>query len=452
MIKNVIKRDGSKQKFMPEKINGWGEWGGMDNTSWSDVVMQTVDRFDGECSSEEIQDTMIEICLGKKDPAAFKMAGRLYAGQYFKQLFGGHDSAPSLVDFYRDMTDKGIWKGMNYSVRELKELDKVLDHSEDLSYSYTSLKQIKRKYAINNKFTKTCYETPQLCFMRVAMATMNRMPKERRLYDVKKLFNYLKWQWISPSTPFLNGPGTGFNGYASCCVSLGDDTAESIHALTAIAYSMTVLQAGQGSYQRTRSIKDPVAGGRIEHQGKLPYWKCIESNVGANRQHTRGGSCTVGYDCLDPDFETHLRAKSVKTLDEKRIDHLDYSPALHPEIIRKALRNEDWMLVSLYYARDLHDLLFSSDEQAFLDEYERVKNDSSIPKKFINARELIILYGRIRNENGRLFRFNPKESNYHTPFKETIWSSNLCQEIFLPTYAYRDLIDLYSEDSEGEIA
>jgi len=62
MIKNVIKRDGSKQKFMPEKINGWGEWGGMDNTSWSDVVMQTVDRFDGECSSEEIQDTMIEIC------------------------------------------------------------------------------------------------------------------------------------------------------------------------------------------------------------------------------------------------------------------------------------------------------------------------------------------------------------------------------------------------------
>jgi ribonucleoside-diphosphate reductase alpha chain len=41
--------------------------------------------------------------------------------------------------------------------------------------------------------------------------------------------------------------------------------------------------------------------------------------------------------------------------------------------------------------------------------------------------------------------------NRHTPFKDTIWSSNLCQEIGLPSTAYSSVEELYKEDGDGEI-
>ena len=57
-------------------------------------------------------------------------------------------------------------------------------------------------------------------FLGMAMATMKDMPKERKLKDVEKLYNYLSDLKINAPTPLMNALRTSFKGYASCCVIL----------------------------------------------------------------------------------------------------------------------------------------------------------------------------------------------------------------------------------------
>lgn len=60
---------------------------------------------------------------------------------------------------------------------------------------------------------------------------------------------------------------------------------------------------------------------------------------------------------------------------------------------------------------------------------------------------------RVQEETGRMYEHNTAEMNRHTPFKQSIYSSNLCQEVMLPTYAYTSVEGLYVEgDGVGEIA
>ena len=57
------------------------------------------------------------------------------------------------------------------------------------------------------------------------------------------------------------------------------------------------------------------------------------------------------------------------------------------------------------------------------------------------------------NETGRIYEHNIYELNHHTPFKDTIYSSNLCSEIALPTKPYHHMSELYAEDGDtGEVA
>ena len=69
MIKTIIKRDGSKEHFLAEKINGWGEWAAENlgkYVNWSDVVLDTVARLPENTSAVDLQETLIQTCLDKK--------------------------------------------------------------------------------------------------------------------------------------------------------------------------------------------------------------------------------------------------------------------------------------------------------------------------------------------------------------------------------------------------
>jgi ribonucleoside-diphosphate reductase alpha chain len=58
----------------------------------------------------------------------------------------------------------------------------------------------------------------------------------------------------------------------------------------------------------------------------------------------------------------------------------------------------------------------------------------------------------MQEETGRMYEHNTEEMNRHSPFKDTIYSSNLCQEIGLPTQGYKSVEDLYVDSGdEGEI-
>lgn len=453
MITKVIKSDGSEVVFDPERLNKAAIFGDDGNGNWSHIALDAYKRLYDGCTTKEVNQAIIDACISRKDEAHARMAGRVLVGQIYKEAFGGFTKIPSLPNFYHRMVDSGYWEDMGYTGLELTALEAVIDHSKDLSYGYAVLKQFRDKYGIKDAVNDILFESPQMMFMGMAMAVMKNMPKARRIKDVTKLYTYLSDLKINAPTPYLNGLRTGKTGYASCCVIKADDTAKSIGVAREVAYTMTVKQAGIGYYLASRSIGDGVRGNTIKHMGKLPYYRGIDAGVKENRQQSRGGSATVSFLALDPQIDELIRLRNPMTVTSKRINTMDYSVGINKSFVNRVAKNLDWMLVSYKDAPQLHDGMFTMTMEEFDSEVDKISKDASIPKTWIKARDLAIEIITQRTETGRLYVYWTDEMNRHTPFKEIIYSSNLCCEISLPTKGYSDMRNLFKYDAEdGEVA
>ena len=424
MLKLIKKRSGIIVNFEPNKLNKWAEWASNNNVDWSEVALKAYSKcFDG-CTTKDLQQALIDACLEFQSTKHFKMAGRLLIGDIYKSAFGTI-VIPELYDFYQKMVRLDLWEEMNYTKEEFEYLNSFIDHKKDLQLGYSEVKQLKDKYLITDRTTKKCFESPQFMFMGMALANMQNQPKERRLNDVIKLYQYLSDKKINAPTPFMSNLRTKHRGYASCCVYNTLDTAKSLAAGDHIAYMMTCASAGIGANVITRSKGDPVRNGTIEHQGKRGYYTMIQSAVKANLQNSRGGSATVHCTVLDPEIEDILSLKSVTTPTNLRIAGVDYSIGFNSYFIEKVQNNEQWMLVSLVNANELYSALYSNDIEKFKEEYSKYLN-SDKPKTLIDARSLANEILKQSIETGRIYLHMIDAMNTHTPFKEPIYLSNLC--------------------------
>lgn len=451
MIKNVRKSDGRLEPFNPDNLNKWAEFAAGCDVDWSAIALEACRKCYDGCSTADLHKAMIDACVEREDHNHLQMAGKILAGQIYKEAFGGFRKIPTLAEFYKKMVAMNHWEKMDYSDSEIEQLNDVVDHDIDIKYNYTTLHQMKDKYLIKNRVENKVLESPQFMFMGMAMQNMQGMPKSRRIEDIKKLYKYLNELKINTPTPMLVNMRTPHKGYASCCVYTADDNVKSLAVGDHITYMMTCASAGIGAHLNTRSKGDPVKEGRVVHQGKLPYYRMIQSASHANMQASRGGAATVYYSVLDPELFDLLALKNPTTVTQKRIRDIDYALLVNRYFVEKVAKNQDWMLVSLYDAPKLYDLLYSPDYEAFKEEYDRVESDKSIKKEIVKARDIALRALKEGAETGRIYLTYIDEMNRHTPFKDPIYSSNLCLEIALPTKAYTGMPDLYSDDPVGEI-
>ena len=450
MLSSIIKRNGSKVPFDASKLNKWAEWADKTGVNWSTVALKAYSKCSDGSKTTELQQALIDACIEKADTAHFKMAGRLLVGSTYKDAFGGVENIPSLFEFYSDMVQKDLWVKMNYTEEELTYLNSFITHESDLQMVYSEIKQIKDKYLIVDRTNNHCYETPQFMFMGMALANMEKQPKERRLNDVIKLYQYLRDKKINAPTPFMCNMRTKHKGYASCCLYKSNDSAKSLAAGDHIAYMMTCASAGIGAYLQTRSKGDPVRNGTIQHQGKRGYLNMLQSAVKANLQNSRGGSATAYINVLDPEIEEIIKLKSVRLPTQQRISGIDYSIGYNDLFARKVAKNKNWMLISYLHAPDLHEAMYGSNDE-FVHLYNKYAK-SNVPKIFVNAREVAIQILIESIETGRIYLHRTDEINVHTPYKDKIYLSNLCAEITQPVRGYENILDLYKEEeTSGEI-
>jgi len=455
MIETIVKRGGSKEAFSPSKINKWGEWASKSigqRVDWSSVVLHTVSTLPKECTSSVLQERLIKTCLDYNSWSYNRMAGRLYAAYIYKKLYG--DDFPTVKELHLKLQSLGLMVHLSYSDEEYEEVERIINHKRDLKSSHYALHQVRSKYAIQNRVTQEEYESQQFVFMRMAMALSEDQPRERRMQDVAKFYEHLSMKRINAPTPNYVNLGTPLRGYASCCLYTTNDNARSLAVGDHIAYTMTYMSAGIGSHMSCRSVNDPVRGGVIRHQGKLNYYRALVGAIKANLQNGRGGAATTYYNVFDPEVESIIQLKNPMSTEDKKIRGMDYSMGANKLFARKAAKNEDVFLFNCFTAPDLYKALYDKDEEAFEELYNKYENDPNFKKTYINARSILLSVLNEGYETGRAYLHFIDEMNRHTPFKETIYSSNLCAEIALVTKGYDDMRDLYStEDHDrGEVA
>ena len=408
----IIKRSGEKVPFDRSKLEKWAEWAANNEVNWQEILDKALVRCPNGVTTKDFHKALIDTCTDTLDFNKVKMAARLLVGQLYKDVFGKF-GIPDLKTFYKQMVKDNLWEDMGYSDDELDILNKAINHNKDLTYSYTTVRQTIDKYLIKNKNTKQIFETPQFMFMGVAMMTM-KDDVDNKVEKVIEWYNYLSDLKYNLPTPIANAWRTPFKSYASCAVLKSDDSADSIEAAQNIAYTMTTAQAGIGGYVDTRSAGDPVANGRVEHTGKLPYYRMFDTTVRSSKQGNRSGAMTMFYPCLDPEIETLLKLKNVKTPLDKRINLIDYGFQCNSFFWEKVAKQEPWMLVSRYYAPKLYELFFSSKTDEFEVEYNRVLEDNSIPKQIVKALDIAKSFMVNRQETGRIYPWWADTANKQT--------------------------------------
>jgi ribonucleoside-diphosphate reductase alpha chain len=452
MINEIIKRDGSREPFNAVKVNGWGIWASeslSDFVDWSGVVMAAVSSLPESCTSSDLQYALIKECIDRDTWSYNRMAGRLYAAIMYKEIYP--QGIPTVKVCFEASQAATFMAKLDYSDEEYALAEEMIQHHRDFGYPHFQLYHIRFKYALRDRLKGNEFETPQFVYMRMAMALAEDQPLDRRMNDVKEFYDRFSKNMISAPTPNYTNLGTPLNGYASCCLYASSDTANSLAAGDHIAYKMTVQSAGIGNILHIRSNGDPVRGGVIIHQGKLPYLRAMNGAVRANMQNGRAGACNSFFSAFDPEVETLQALKNPMTPISKQIRDMDYTMHANKFLGRKAARDEDIMQFNVFTAPDLYNALFSPDLSEFETLYTKYEADPNFKKNYISARKVVLNNRNEGFETGRAYVTFIDEINRHTPCKDPIYSSNLCVEIVQHTRPYESVEDLYSRESVGYI-
>lgn len=449
MLKKIIKRNGETENFVPAKLNVWSQWAAKDlgdRIDWSEIVLATVKTCGETIHSQELQKQLIKHCVAQKKWAYSIMAGRLYNAMYRKELYFGQ--VPSVKELHERLANLKLMSKLNYSRDDYAAIEQIIDHSRDFNMAYFQVQQIRKKYALQNKVTKEEYETPQFVFMRMAMA-LAEDERSDRLVHVKNWYDHFSYGRLNAPTPNYVNLGTEHNGYASCCLYTTDDTARSLAIGDHIAYTMTYMSSGIGGYIGSRSLNDPVRSGSVLHRGKLPYFKSLAASVNANLQAGRGGAATSYYSCFDPEVKTITMLQNPRTPIDKQNRSIHFAIMTNRLFAKKVARNEDIFVFNRYTCPELHTLFFSDKQDEFEKVYEEYEQNALFKKEYISAREICIMFMQQGHEVATLYHLLIDETNRHTPYKEPIYSSNLCvapeTPILTKEYGYRKIATLVGQ-------
>jgi len=450
----VKKRNGAIEPLNLEKMHVMVELAckNLAGVSASQVEIQSGIQFYDGISTGEIQEILIRSASDLIDldhPNYQYVAARLLLYSVNKQIFGRLHDHPKLIDHVKKCVDAGVYDKELldlYSEEEFVKLETFIDHDRDYLFTYAGLRQVVDKYLVQDRSTGALYESPQFMYLLISASIFSKYSPEIRLDYVKKYYDAISKHKINIPTPIMAGVRTPLRQYASCVLVDVDDTLDSIFSSDMAIGKYVAQRAGIGiNAGRIRGINAKIRGGEVQHTGVVPFLKKFESTVRCCTQNgIRGGSATVHFPIWHQEIEDIIVLKNNKGTEDNRVRKLDYSIQLSKLFYERFISNGE---ITLFSPHDVPGLYDSFGTESFDELYVKYENDESIPKKKLNAQELILDLLKERAETGRMYLMNIDHCNSHSSFLDKVNMSNLCQEITLPTKPIQHI-----DDPDGEIA
>lgn len=450
----VKKRFGESEPFNLDKIHDVLFWAtnNISNVSVSDIeVNLKLQLYDG-IPSLKIHKLLISSAvdlISEEYPNYQIVASNLLNFYIRKDVFNTSDSLPSLLDVIKKNVELGIYDKEIleiYSEKEIIQLNGYIRHSRDYNFVYSGLQQVVDKYLIKDRHTKKLYETPQYMYMLISM-TVNGFVKNNRLKSVKEYYNLISTFKISLPTPIMSGVRSPSKQYSSCTlIDVGDDLKSIFNSNTAVGYYIA-NRAGVGlNFGRVRALGSKIRNGEVIHTGVIPFLKMFEASTRSCTQNgVRGGNSTTHFPFWHREIMDILPLKNNRGTDDNRVRKIDYSIQFNNLFYKRFVENKE---ISLFCPNDTGDLyeLFFTDTDKFTEMYNKFES-SDLNRNKVMARDLFVNFCKERLETGRMYVMNVDHCNTHSSFLDTVYMSNLCQEITLPTSPIEDV-----NSDKGEIA
>ena len=462
----VTKRDGTKEPLMLEKWQAQVAkiCVGIADVSPSMVEIKSQLHFYDGISTKEIDEitlrAVVDLIDVENNPDIGHtnyqyVAGKQRLSMLRKDVYGDYEP-PRLYEIVKTNVATGLYTPELlewYSEEDWNKMDDMLDHSKDEQYSYAAIEQLIEKYLVRNRSTKQTYETPQVRYM-VAAATVfhNEEPNNARMRYIKEYYNAASDGLFTLATPVLAGLGTPTKQFSSCVLIRSDDDLDSIFASGEMMAKYASKRAGIGlEIGRLRPLGSPIRGGEIMHTGMIPF---LKKWFGDLRSCSQGGirnaSATVFYPIWHHQFDDLIVLKNNQGTDETRVRFMDYGVVLSAFFWRRFKNKENITFFDPNEVPDLYEAFYSNTE-LFEELYVKYEKRKDLRKKSMSAEEVFksgIL--KERTDTGRIYLVfvdNVMNQGPFDPEYHTIYQSNLCCEILLPTKSFKRL-----DDDNGRIA
>ena len=330
---NVTKRDGSLQLFDLEKIHKVLEWAteGITGVSQSEIELKANIQLYDKIPAFDMHELLIKSAselISDNTPNYQFVAARLISYKIRKEVYGQYEpwGLKRLVakNIKRGVYDKSILE--KYSESELDQLNNYIKHDRDDTFTYAGMEQFRGKYLVQERSTKTLYESPQMLYMMVA-ATLFADETKDRLAWVKSYYDAISTFYISLPTPIMAGVRTPTRQFSSCVLIESGDSLDSINATSTsiVRYISKKAGIGIGSGQ-IRALGAKIGDGSVVHTGLIPFLKYFQAAVKSCSQGgVRGGAATVYLPVWHYEFEDLVVLKNNKGTEETRVRHMDYA-------------------------------------------------------------------------------------------------------------------------------
>jgi ribonucleoside-diphosphate reductase alpha chain len=371
------------------------------------------------------------------------VAGKQRLSMLRKDVYGSY-TPPRLYEIVCKNVAAGVYTSELltwYTEEDWNRMDDILDHAKDEQYGYAAIEQLIEKYLVRNRTTRETYETPQVRYM-VAAATVfyKEEPNAARMRFIKEYYNCASDGLFTLATPVLAGLGTPTKQFSSCVLIRSDDNLDSIFASGEMMAKYAAKRAGIGlEIGRLRPLGAPIRGGEIQHTGMIPF---LKKWFGDLRSCSQGGirnaSATVFYPIWHYQFDDLIVLKNNQGTEETRVRHMDYGVVLSAFFWRRFRNKEN---ITFFDPNEVPDLYqaFYSNTQLFEELYVKYEKRRDLRKKTMSAEE-VFKSGLLkeRTDTGRIYLVfidNVMNQGPFDPEYHTIYQSNLCLEILLPTVA-----------------
>jgi ribonucleoside-diphosphate reductase alpha chain len=382
------------------------------------------------------------------------VAGRQRLSMLRKDVYGDYQ-VPHLYEIVKTNVATGLYTNELlewYSEDDWNKMNDFIDHEKDEEYSYAAIEQMIEKYLVRNRATKEIYETPQVRYLIAAATIFHSEGPATRLKLVKEYYNAASDGLFTLATPVLAGLGTPTKQFSSCVLIRSDDDLDSIFASGEMMAKYASKRAGIGlEIGRLRSLGSPIRGGEIMHTGMIPF---LKKWFGDLRSCSQGGirnaSATVFYPIWHLQFDDLIVLKNNQGTEETRVRHMDYGVVLSAFFWKRFKNKENITFFDPNEVPELYEAFYQNTAK-FEELYVKYEKRKDLRKKTMSAEE--VFKGGIlkeRTDTGRIYLVfidNVMNQGPFDPEYHTIYQSNLCVEILLPTKSFKRL-----DDPTGRIA
>jgi ribonucleoside-diphosphate reductase alpha chain len=463
---SVVKRSGRKE---PLQIDKWQAQvakvcQGIADVSQSMIEIKAQVNFYDGITTQEIDGITLRAIVDLIDVETNPdightnyqfVAGKQRLSMLRKDVYGTYE-VPRLYEIVKKNVDTGLYTKELlewYDEADWDRMNAMLDHDKDELYSYAAIEQLIEKYLVKNRATKQTYETPQIRYM-IAAATVfhKEEPNSTRMRYIKEYYNAASDGLFTLATPVLAGLGTPTKQFSSCVLIRSDDDLDSIFASGEMMAKYAAKRAGIGlEIGRLRPLGAPIRGGEVMHTGMVPF---LKKWFGDLRSCSQGGirnaSATVFYPIWHYQFDDLIVLKNNQGTEETRVRHMDYGVVLSAFFWRRFKNKEDITFFDPNEVPDLYEAFYKN-TQLFEELYVKYEKRRDLRTKTMAAED--VFKGGIlkeRTDTGRIYLVfidNVQNQGPFDPEYHTIYQSNLCCEILLPTKSFKRL-----DDDAGRIA